>query len=271
MSEITQGSWQTKVAYVIFFVFSTWWLVNLLFISKNNPSYQYFGESYALMALWGGVWGMYNSRHWGGLKSVLGRSLFMFSLGLFFQLFGQIAYSYFVYVLKIDNPYPSIGDIGYFGSIFCYILAVWFLAKASGVNIGLRSYRNKIFAVIIPAVILGIGYFLFLKDYVFDWKNPLGVFLDFGYPLGEAIYISFAILAYFLSRQVLGGLLKGKILFILFALCVQFVADYTFLYENKVNTWYVGGINDFLYFFAYFLMTLALLQMSTVVRKLKTT
>jgi hypothetical protein len=271
MSEMTHGQWQTRVAYVIFVIFSTWWLVNLLFVSKTNVSYQYFGETYALMALWGAGWGMYLSRHWGGLKSVVGKSLCMFSFGLFAQFFGQVAYSYSVYVLKIDNPYPSIGDFGYFGSIFCYILGVWFLAKASGVNIGLRTYSNKIMAVIIPLTVVAVGYFLFLRNYTFDWTNPIAVYLDFGYPVGEAVYISFAGLAYLLSRRVLGGILKDKILFILFALSVQFIADYTFLYETKANTWYVGGINDYLYFFAYFLMTLALLQMSTVVRKLKTT
>ena len=88
---------------------------------------------------------------------------------------------------------------------------------------------------------LAVGYFLFLQGYEFDWSDPLKVFLDFGYPFGQAIYVSIAILTYLLSRGILGGIMKGKILFILFALCMQFLSDYTFLYQSSKGTWSVGG------------------------------
>jgi hypothetical protein len=114
-----------------------------------------------------------------------------------------------------------------------------------------------------------IGYSLFLVQYEFDWSNPLKILLDFGYPLGQAIYISIGLLSYLLTRGVLGGVMKGKVLFILFALCIQFLADYTFLFQTIHNNWYVGGINDYIYFIAYFVMTLALLRLNTVLMKLR--
>ena len=221
------------------------------------------------MALWGGIWGIAIAQKWGGIRSVMGKTVILFSLGLLFQVFGQLAYAYLSFYIHIDVPYPSSGDIGYFGSIPLYIYGILLLAKASGVKIGLKSFESKIQAILIPLVMLVVAYFLFLQGYEFDWKDPIKIFLDFGYPLGQAIYISIAFLTYLLSRNILGGIMKRKILFILFALCIQFLSDYTFLYQLSRGTWAVGGINDYMYLIAYFIMTLALLQLNTVLSKIK--
>jgi hypothetical protein len=87
------------------------------------------------------------------------------------------------------------------------------------------------------------------------------VFLDFGYPLGQAIYVSLALLTYLLSTKTLGGIMKNKVLLILFALAVQYAADYNFLYQAYAETWSVSGYGDVIYLFAYFLMAVGLLQL----------
>jgi hypothetical protein len=84
--------------------------------------------------------------------------------------------------------------------------------------------------------------------------------LDFGYPFGQAIYISIAILAFLFSRRLLSGLMRPKILLILAALCMQYASDFTFLYQSHHNTWKAGGVNDYMYLIAYFIMTIALLS-----------
>ena len=255
-----------QIVFFIFLLLTFFWFVlqaNLL----NNQllfahSYQkFFGAIYGIVALLGALWGIGTAMKWGGLRTVMGKAIIMFSLGLFAQEFGQASLSIIDYVFKIQGSYPSIGDIGFFGSIPLYILGVLYLAKASGVKIGLKSLTNKIQAIIIPIVILSVGYILFLNGYKFDWKDPLKIFLDFGYPLGQAIYISLALLTYLLSRKVLGGVMKNKILLILFALGIQFIADYTFLYQSSKGTWTVGNINDYMYLAAYFIMTLGILSL----------
>ena len=105
------------------------------------------------------------------------------------------------------------------------------------------------------------SYFFFLRDYQFDWSNPLKIFLDFGYPLGQAIYVSIAILTYVLSKGVLGGVMKPKILFLVFALIIQYLADYNFLLQAANSTWQNGGYGDLIYLIAYLLMALSLLQL----------
>lgn len=109
---------------------------------------------------------------------------------------------------------------------------------------------------------------MFLRDYEFDFSDPLRVFLDFGYPFGEAIYISIAILTYTLSRKLLGGVMKSRILLIIFAFVVQYIAESNFLYQTLQETWVNGGYGDYIYFLAYFIMTLGLIQLKTVLDKL---
>ena len=200
---------------------------------------------------------------------MMGKALIFFSLGLFAQEFGQVMYSYYLYFQKIEVPYPSLGDVGYFGSIPLYILGVLYLAKASGVKIGLSSFVNKIQAILIPGVILVLSYYFFMQGYVPDWSAPIRTLLDFGYPLGQAIYISLALLTYSLSRGVLGGVMKPRILFILFALFVQYIADFSFLYLAQQGQAYPGSILDYAYILAYFLMGIGLLQFGSVLTKLR--
>jgi len=252
-----------------FFVFFTLWWLYLRFVDPLHIQNQIFSALYGTVALVGAIFGIHTSNKWGGYKSLVGRSILMFSLGLLLQEFGQIVYSFYVFFLNVDIPYPSIGDLGYFGSIPCYIYGIWLLGSASGVKITSKQLSSLFLAILIPIALLTGAYILFLQGYEFDWSSPLTVLLDFGYPFGEAIYISVAILTYLLSRKVLGGVMKEKVLFILFALLIQFFADYTFLYLARYDTVLPGGINDFLYLIAYFTMSLGLVRLKTVFDSLK--
>lgn len=272
MLETISKDWKAKAAIVIFILLSIWWIPG--FLNPASYDHRYFGDYssiYALMALLGGIWGVNIARKWGGFKSIMGKAILMFSFGLFAQVFGQIAYAYLAFYKNIEVPYPSIGDIGYFGSILFYTYGVWLLMHVSGARIQLKSLGNKLLVLVIPIIMLAIGYYLFLLKYEFDWSSPVRIFLDFGYPFGQAIYISLAILTYLLSNNVLGGMMRPKILFILFALLVQFLSDYVFLFQISRETWSNGGINEYMYLVAYFLMTLGLLQLGIVFSKLKHT
>ena len=272
MIDTLKKEWQAQISLLLFGILTVWWFISPSF--KPSPDARFlgdFGSIYVILAFLGALWGMVIAKKWGGYKSIMGKAILFFSLGLMAQVFGQVTYAYFSFVLHVVVPYPSLGDLGYFGSIPIYILGVYYLAKASGVNITLRLFRKKLQAIIVPAGMLFTGYYLFLRTYEFDWSNPVKIFLDFGYPLGQAFYVSLAFLAYLLTRGVLGGIMKSKVLFILGALCMQFLSDYVFLYQSSQGTWSVGGVNDYMYLIAYFTMTLGLLQLKTVYDHLRST
>lgn len=258
----------TMIAIAIFVIFSLIWAYLKFVLEPTQTQLDIIGGTYGLLALYGGIVGLLVARKWGGLKSLIGRAITFLSLGLLAQEFGQLVYTYLGTTLD-EIPYPSVGDIGYMGSVFLYIAAAIMLAKATGFRFGVRALRGKLVAVIVPLIILAISYAAFLRDYEFDWSNPLVIFLDFGYPLGQSIYIAIALLVFLLSRKLLGGVMRPVILFLLGALCIQYISDYTFLYKNANETWEVAGINDYMYLVSYLVMTIAILRFGALAKKLK--
>ncbi len=267
MLETIRNHWSVKILLLLFVFFTGWWVYMTFVLPQDHPAYGYFGTLYGIIALWGGIWGLIIARQWGGFKSLLGRAIIMFSLGLFAQEFGQCVYTYYIFVKGIDIPYPSLGDVGFFGTIPFYIYGAYLLAKVAGVKVSLKSFQSKLQAVIIPVLMVGVAYALFFKNYSFDLSTPLETFLNYGYPLGQAIYISIGILTYSLTRNILGGVMRPKILFIILAFAAQFLADYIFIFFS--DKYYPGSILDYFYVVAYFLMAFGIFQLQAVIDKIK--
>jgi hypothetical protein len=258
---------KNKLAYilpaVIFLVFSIIWLhLRQLDLESTRNARQLWGATYQIIALYGAITGFFISKKWGGYRSMLGRSIMFFSIGLLLQCIGQTYSSYYVYHYAVESPpYPAIGDIGFMGSVFAYIYGAYLMSKVSGAGVRLKKSSNKIIAFLLVFLILSISYFFFLKDYSFDWSQKLKVLLDFMYPVGQAMYVSVAFLALFMSWNVLGGIMKRPILCLIFALLFQYFSDFFFLYQAGQGNWYVGNINDYVYCVSYFLMAISLIQL----------
>ena len=121
MVETIKKEWQAKFLLVLFVLLFGFWLSlqTGIFDGKilfNHSIHKFFGAIYGFIALFGAIWGFGIAKKWGGLKSVMGKSLLMFSMGLLAQEFGQLSLSYLDYAFNIAGAYPSIGDIGYFGT-----------------------------------------------------------------------------------------------------------------------------------------------------------
>ena len=256
-----------EVAIALFVALSIWWII-LFFVLGARLTEQnlYWAATYQLLAWWGGIYALASSRAWGGFRSTMGRGIIFFGLGLVLQGFGQTTFSIYTTILHVNIPYPSIADIGYFGSIFFYVVGIASIAKVAGASSRLRNVGGKIFVLLFPAAILLFSYAMFLQGYQFDWSAPMTIFLDFGYPLGEAIYVSIAVLALIFSRNMLGGIMRGPMLFLMMALIVQYVADFNFLYQATNQTWVNGGYGDFLYLLSYFMMGFSLARIERTIR-----
>lgn len=249
---------------LLFLGFVGWWFSFQSVVQDQGLSVQRFGYWYGSVAFLGAIIGFLAARKWGGFKTVLGRSLMFFSLGLLLQEAGQLILAYYIYVSKIQIPYPSWGDVAYFGSTLSYLTAGFFLLKATGARFSLRNTSYKLIAFLVPATLLVLSFFVFLHHHEYDWHKPLTVFLDFGYPIGDAGYISFALLAYLLSRRMLGGLMRAGILIVIAAMIVQYVADFSFLYQSSRGTYLAGQWVDLSYLIAYFLTASAMIRFNSV-------
>jgi hypothetical protein len=268
-SILHKDKWLYAIAVVLFIAITGWYLyIHSFELSITERLRQAWGSVYQAMALFGCIIGFMASRKWDGYRSLIGKAIIFFSIGLLLQSFGQSVDSYYNFFANATIPYPSLGDIGFMGSVIAYIGGAWLLLKATGFQVSAKSLNKKLTAIIIPLIILISSYLLFLHGYVFDWSNPIKVILDFAYPLGQAIYISIVLIAYLTSINYSLGAMKWPLFFLLIALAFQYLADFTFLYQANAGTWHVGGANDFLYFVSYFLMSLALLVMGGVRRVL---
>lgn len=258
----------TAERLVVFsFIFlSVWWFVlYFIFGAQLERQNLYWAATYQIIALEGGILGLIFSRTWGGFKSLMGRAILFFSLGLLFQSFGQTAFSFYNLALNVEIPYPSIADVGFFGSLLLYLFGILSLARISGARIKLKKGSGKLKAFLLPLLVLLLSYAIFLNGYGFD-RTPLTIFLDFGYPLGEAVYVSIALLVLLLSKNILGGVMKRSLLFLTIALIAQYCAEFNFLYQALNETWINGGYGDFMYLFAYFLMTVSLIKTEEALR-----
>lgn len=247
-----------RIAIFIFVFYTVWWFI-LQFAHPTDTTFsELFSDTYGITALIGALIGGGVAVRWGGWKSKMGRAAFMFACGLAAQAFGQFVYTFYFLTQGIEAAYPSLGDLGYFGSIPFYIYGVILLSQASGIGFSLKKMHNALFAILLPLGLLVASYYSFLIGYEFDFSQPIRVFLDFAYPLGQAIYISLALVTLVLSYRILGGIMRGKIFFILIALVLQYFADYLFLYQQMHESWVGGGISDYIYLVSYFVMTMAL-------------
>lgn len=262
-----RGRKLTTFTILFLVVLSLWWFSMSFRGLKEGVENNLFTVIYPWVSLWGGIAGLIISMNWGGVKSVLGKAFGAFSLGLLGQAFGQICYSYYIYILKIEVPYPSIGDIGFFATGIFYAFGSIQLMKATGAKFSIRSYGGKAIAIIIPILWALGSYYFFLRGYSFDWSNPLVVVLDLISPIIDSVYLSLSILTFLLSRKFLGGLIRYPILLLLIAIVAEAVSDFTFLYQESRELWYVGGLNDYMYLVTYALMTLALLQLGKLFNK----
>ena len=245
-------------SFILFFGLSVWWVSIFFRHLTSGVENNIYTLCYPFLALLGGIIGIITAERWGGLKSSFGKGVYFLAFGLLAQFFGQFMYAYYIYIAGIEVPYPSVGDVGYFGSVLLYIAGILLLGHVAAAHVNMKTITGKLQAFLLPAFILAASYYLFLREYVFDWSQPIKIFLDFGYPLGQALYVSFAIVVLLLTHKVLGGVMLKPMRFLIAALTVQYFCDFMFLYQVNRGTWYVGGVNDFFYALSYFLMTVAL-------------
>lgn len=254
-----QGSLRSSLLLVFAILLMFWSSTNFNILGLGSQKMLFF-DSYWLILIFGVVAGAYASYSWGSFRSVLGRSILSFTIGLSMQLFGQLTFSFLYWSSNGVVPYPSIPDIGFFGSIPLYSYGALQMAKSAGARRALKSLWGLLISVSIPMVMLALTVGVFIYGKSIDLSNWLMTFLDFGYPIGQAIYVVLAILTYLLSSEWLGGRLRMSVVFIVMGLLTQYLADSTFLYQNINAIWEPGSVSDLMYLVAYFFMSYGLLD-----------
>lgn len=257
---------KSRFIYWIIFLYVVvvgWWFyIHTQGLTNTSQAYL-FNWFYGLIAASGGVYGILLAvRRWGGWKSVVGRGIIFLSAGLLGQWFGLQVWTYYNFIAQVEVPYPSLADLGYFALIPAYGLAAAMFTQASGARFSLKTNGGKVWALFIPFIALVISYALFLRDIGFDFSDPLRLFLDIGYPLGEIIPVSIAVFTLTLTRNLLGGAMKSRVIYLVGAFFFQFLTEYLFLYAAGAQIYTNGGWNDLMYATSYTIMSIGLVILS---------
>lgn len=255
--------------FIFFFYSFADVLLHLFYENKSGILYGYYTDTYGVIALIGGVLGLLISRLWGGFRSVVGRAIIMLSFGVLFQFLGQVSYAWYRFAYNIEAPYPAFGELFYMSSIPIYIYGIWQIAVASGVKYKLKDPKYRLISISAILSVVVFSYWLFLSKYDFSNADPIIILIEFWYPIGQALYITLAGLTLLLSKNLLGGQMRNKVYFVLFAFAVQYIADTYFTVEYNLDAFYPGGLSDYLYFISYFIMVLAIYRFSELPTKLE--
>lgn len=245
------------------------WIAVQMHGSKTASINYWYSFMFGLTPLFAGAIGMYQSKIWGRLKSLMGRAVFFISLGLVLWGLGESIWSYYNFFRHVPAPYPSLADIGFAPSVFFWILGAFFLAHASGAWLLLkRSLKAKIFATVAIAVLMVISYYLLIRlargnVLVPKGETSLKIVLDVAYPLGDFLAATFAFVVATLSFKYLGGLYRPAIWAVLAGLATMYVADTIFSYTTTVGSYFNGDWGDLLLFLGLFLLSFGVLGLAT--------
>jgi len=242
----------------LFLLYISWFLW-LYSTSTVDGVLNLYSNTYGVIPLISGIYGLFVAQRWGGFKSAVGRAISFLSLGLITWGIGMVIWLYYNIILGVGVPYPSFADAAFILSWPLWAFGVINLSKATGATFQLRKSGGKIFLLIIPIAIAAISYYLLvnvarggavLTDYDTELSpllNNLKLFFDLAYPIGDIVILALSVLIYGLSFQYLGGRFKLPIILILLGFVVNYFADFTFSYTTTLETYYNGSLADVLF------------------------
>lgn len=228
---------------------------DLKFLEVNK----YWGIGINFIPLFGGIFGLFTSRQWGGVKSAVGKGIVFLSAGLLSWSAGNWIWSFYNFFLNSDIPYPSLADVGYLLAVPLWMAGIYYLSKATGAKYGLKHKLGKLFFILLPILSFLISYYLLVviaRGGVITSEDEglVKLFFDFAYPLGDALIVTIALLIYGLSIRYLGGIYKWPVVIIISGFIMMFFADFAFSYETTLESYYDGDAMNLLFITALFLM-----------------
>jgi diguanylate cyclase len=253
-----------KIFSLFYLVILGMWIYIQLNETRSDFNYWY-SFLFGLIPFFGGLIGMMTAKTWGGLKSVVGKSVFFFSLGLFLWGFGENIWSYYNFFRNEPAPYPSLADIGFAPSIFFWIVGMFYMAKASGAMLALkRSAVAKFVAFFLTVGLSALSYHMLInvaRDGVLvpEGETALKTVLDIAYPLGDFLALTLAVVVFALSRKYLGGFYRAAIASLFIGLGMMYFGDFSFSYTTTTGTFYNGNWGDLLLASGLFFMTFGIL------------
>ena len=243
--------------YVLFILLIGYFVYVNFFSAKNEDLAYIFTSIYCSIALVGGTLGIFCSSLWGGNSSRIGSGLTYLSLGLISQFIFQISYTFYYFVLGIENPYPSVGDLFYvLGNLF-FLLGIiklfTVLYRQNNVSIS-----NTILSLLLAFALITTYVLLYIKyvysPSVFEINSSESIIVLFIDSITLLINIAMFYLlttSMVTSIKYMGGVLRTPVLILLTSVLLFYIADIEYTLSDALGRWKPAGIDDLLLFLAY--------------------
>ncbi|MBI2021621.1 hypothetical protein HYS93_01910 [Candidatus Daviesbacteria bacterium] len=259
-------NWSSKILILFYIGLVVWWfMIFARGITETTENYLY-SFVYGLIPLIWGLIGLRNSMLWGGLKSLMGKSIAFLSLGLLAWAIGNLVWAYYNLIMRVPVPYPSPADFIFILSFPLWAIGISLLSRVTGMVFSLRRVRGKIILFVIPILAIALSYYLLFtvaRGGVIDTEGGLlKFFLDIAFPVWDVIILTLALLVFGLSFNYLGGRFKWPIIILLLGFGVNYITDFSFSYTTTLGTFFVGSWVDLLFATAMFLIALGVALLS---------
>lgn len=247
--------------------------LTFVFVSgySANDLGMYFQLPLFLLPFLGGIIGLKRSIEWGGNKSVVGQAIGLISLGNISWSFGMLLWIFYIFLLRVEIPYPSFADVFFLLAVPLWVLGVARLSKACGAHLALRKKGGKALLIILPLLAMLVSYYLLIqvgRGGEIDLSvNGVQLFFDLFYPFGDLIILTVVGLVYLLSRTFLGGVYKTPVIILFLGFILMYLSDFIFSYTTTQGTYFNGHIVDFLFASTMFMLSLAVSLIDSTLRK----
>ena len=253
-----------------------WWVITIVMGTREELTNYLWQAGLAVSAISYAALGLYTSKHWGGLRSGVGKGVFFIALGMLMWGLGQAGWTYITLTQPdIEVPNAPVLDFLYFATVPLWTFGILQLSRATGAKFALRKAKGKLFALFVFLVTSILSYFMLIEvargglDTYFDASLlPAGslplwwiAFTDLGYAFGDAVNLALAFSIFGLSWHYLGGRFRRPIIMVLFAFGLMYIADFFFSYYDGLEQYYNGHWVDLAYLAVITLLAVALLAM----------
>lgn len=248
----------STVLLLIVYIASIIWFLTL---DRNADEVALSNYLYTLLEgiipIWGGMYGLFLAKKWGGFSSIIGKSQSFISIGLLSWGIGSLIFvAYYNLIMNVEVPYPSFADVAYILSWPLWGLGMVYLSRATGVKTALHNTTSRYWIIVVPALIVGFSYYLLVHvargGVISSSDDFIKVFFDLAYPIGDVVILTLATIIYGLSFKYFAGKYRWAIYFLLAGFFVNYFADFSFSYQTTLGTFVPGGLSDFLFVTAMF-------------------
>jgi hypothetical protein len=258
----------TKIITAIYLLTAVFWVWLTFFTDHTtNSAGLYLQILLFVIPFLGAIAGLRNAKLWGGLRSAVGKAVTFVSWGTLTWSIGMLIWNYYIFLAKVEIPYPSWADAAFILSWPLWTLGVIYLSTATGVKFALRQMKGKMILFVVPVIAMVVSYYLLIVVarggvVELDSSNLLKLFFDLFYPIGSAVIFTLALTFFSLSVDFLGGRYKVPVIILIAAFIVNSIADFTFSYTTTKGTYFNGHLADFLFVSGMYLFAMSLTMMN---------